>query len=64
MVTDTSVTYVSVAYQVRQAGDLLHLPYQPIATALAFVHRFKQARKEAYPDTVSSCCELLYCCET
>lgn len=53
MVTGTSVTYISVASQVRQAGDLLHLPYQPIATALAFVHRFKQARKETYPDTVS-----------
>jgi len=58
MVTVTSVTYVSVVNQVRQAGDLLHLPYQPIATALAFVHRFKQTRNEAYPDTVSSCCEL------
>ena len=64
MVTDTNVTYVSVAKQVRQAGDLLHLPHQPIATALAFVHRFKQTKKEAYPDTVSSCCELLCCCET
>ncbi len=64
MVTVTCVTYVSVVNQVRQAGDFLHLPYQPIATALAFVHRSKQARKEVYPDTVSSCCELLNCCET
>ncbi len=61
MVTVASMTYVGVAKQVRQAGDLLHLPYQPIATALAFVHRFKQARKGTYPDTVSSCCELLNC---
>ena len=48
-----SLAYASIAHQIRQGADLLHLSYQPIATALVFLHRFKEASNEAYPDTVS-----------
>ena len=48
-----TLAYAAVAHQIRQGADLLHLSYQPIATALVFLHRFKEASNEAYPDTVS-----------
>ena len=48
------VTYHRVALQIRESGDLLRLPFQAVATALVFLHRFKQASLAAYADTVSN----------
>lgn len=40
--------------QVRESGDLLRLPYQAIASALVFLHRFMQGNNEPYLETVST----------
>ncbi len=50
-----SSAYINITQQIRQSGDLLRLPYQSVATALVFLHRFKQASSESYTETVSIC---------
>ena len=48
------VTYHRIALQTKESGDMLRLPFRAIATALVFLHRFKQASLAAYADNVSN----------